>query len=191
MIRYRREGLGISPGVVQRSNPSIAKREEAMTWRGSVTIGDRLLAVLPYIFTLLDGLMFGVPLMGKFPALGIIYVPLMPIAQLYLGTPFVGFAVFLALYFLVVRNENIPHFIRFNTMQAIMIGIVLSLCSILFRYIFEPIFGSLSSGFIVETLNNTVFLGMLAGVSYSVVQTLRGAYAEIPTLSDAVHMQVR
>ncbi len=162
-----------------------------MTWRGSVTIGDRLLAVLPYIFTLLDGLMFGMPLISKFPALGIIYVPLMPIAQLYLGTPFVGFAVFLAMYFLIVRNENIPHFIRFNTMQAIMIGIVLSLCSIMFRYIVGPIFGTLSDGFVVETLSNTIFLGMLVSVFYSVVQTLRGAYAEIPTLSDAVHMQVR
>jgi uncharacterized membrane protein len=162
-----------------------------MTWRGSVTIGDRLLAVLPYIFTLLDGVMFGVKLMKKIPALQLIYVPLEPIAQLYLGNRLVGFAVFLALYFLVVRNENIPHFIRFNTMQAIMIGIVLSLCGIMFYYIVDPIFGSLSSGFVKDTLYNTVFLGMLASVFYSVVQTLRGAYAEIPTLSDAVHMQVR
>jgi hypothetical protein len=67
----------------------------------------------------------------------------------------------------------------------------LSLCSIMFRYIVGPIFGNLSGGFVIETLSNTIFLGMLVSVFYSVVQTLRGAYAEIPTLSDAVHMQVR
>jgi hypothetical protein len=36
-----------------------------------------------------------------------------------------------------------------------------------------------------------VVLGILAAVVYCVSQTVLGRYAEIPTLSEAVHMQVR
>jgi hypothetical protein len=46
-------------------------------------------------------------------------------------------------------------------------------------------------GFILQTIYNMLFLGVLAAVMYSVVQSLRGQYAEIPTISDAVYMQVR
>jgi uncharacterized membrane protein len=88
---------------------------------------------------------------------------------------------------LVVRNEKINHFIRFNTMQAILLDIVIFLCSVLLR-ILTSIPGS---GFAMETLANTIFLGILAAVGYSVFQSLMGKYAEIPTISDAVHMQVR
>ena len=91
------------------------------------------------------------------------------------------------LLFLVVRNENISHFIRFNTMQAILLDIVLFLCQL----IFGLLGGAVGDGLIVESLSNVIFLGTLAIVGYSVVQSLMGRYAEIPTLSEAVHMQVR
>jgi uncharacterized membrane protein len=106
---------------------------------------------------------------------------------LYQYIPFAGFIVFIGLYMLVVRNENIPHFIRFNTMQAILIDIVLILCTLVFQ-----VFGSvLLQGFVGETLYNMIFLGLLAVFFYSVIQSLSGKYAEIPTISDAVYMQVR
>jgi hypothetical protein len=44
---------------------------------------------------------------------------------------------------------------------------------------------------LIDTLSNAIFLGTIAAVVYSVVQTALGRYAEIPTLSEAVHMQVR
>ncbi|MGL4500248.1 MAG: Tic20 family protein, partial [Planktothrix sp.] len=40
-------------------------------------------------------------------------------------------------------------------------------------------------------LYNMIFLGLLAVFFYSVIQSLSGKYAEIPTISDAVYMQVR
>jgi len=36
-----------------------------------------------------------------------------------------------------------------------------------------------------------VFLGAIAAIIYSIVQSVLGRYAEIPTLSEAVYMQVR
>ena len=88
---------------------------------------------------------------------------------------------------MVVRNESISHFIRFNTMQAIMIDIVILLCSLLLR-ILVPIPGA---SFATQTISSTIFLGIVAAVAFAVTQSLRGKYAEIPALSDAVHMQVR
>jgi uncharacterized membrane protein len=95
---------------------------------------------------------------------------------------------FFLLFLLVVRNERIPHFIRFNTMQAILIDILVILCQVVAAYVLKPV---IQIDFILQTLFTTVFLGVVATISYSIFQSVRGNYAEIPTLSDAVHMQVR
>ena len=159
-----------------------------MTWRGSTSIRDRIFASLPYLLPLLYGLPFGASLLSLFPLLGQLLFPLLlPVAVLYNLIPFAGLVVFFALLLLVVRNERIIHFIRFNTMQALLISIVLFLCQIIMG-----ILANISGlGLIDMVLNNTIFLGVLGVFGYAVVQCFRGRYAEIPTLSDAVYMQVR
>lgn len=158
-----------------------------MNWRRSTTVQDRIWACLPYLLPLIDGLTFGVFLLRDFPSLQILFLPILPLVRLYTGIPFAGIIVFFALFLLVVRNESISHFIRFNTMQAILIDVVIFLCSLLLP-ILTPIPGA---GFAVQTIASTIFLGVVAAVVYSVVQSIRGHYAEIPAISDAVHMQVR
>jgi uncharacterized membrane protein len=157
-----------------------------MTWRGSTTVQDKIFACLPYLLPLLDGLVYGRYLFQQFPPLQLILVPLGPLLQIYRGIPFFGMIVFFALYLLVVRNDNISHFIRFNTMQAILLDIILVLCGLILS-----ILGGSLGGFILETLSNMIFLGILASFIYAVVQSVMGRYAEIPTISDAVYMQVR
>jgi uncharacterized membrane protein len=158
-----------------------------MSWRGSTSPQDRAFACLPYLLPLIESLAFAVPFMSQFPVVGLLFVPLMPIISLYGAIPFAGLIVFFALYMGVVRNENIAHFIRFNAMQAILIDIILVLCSLLFR-VLAP---GLGGGLIMETLYNVVFLGAIAAIVYSIIQSVLGRYAEIPTLSEAVYMQVR
>ena len=157
-----------------------------MNWRGSTTVQDRIFAGLPYLLPLLDGLVYGRYLFQQFPPLQLILIPLAPLLQIYRGIPFLGLIVFFALFLLVVRNNNISHFIRFNTMQAILLDIVLILCGLILS-----ILGGTLGGFILETLSNMIFLGILASFIYTVVQSAMGRYAEIPTISDAVYMQVR
>jgi uncharacterized membrane protein len=159
-----------------------------MTWRGSTTVPDRIFASLPYLLPLIDGLVFGSFLLRQFPPLQVLLFPLQPVLIIYgsLGS-FGQLIVFFALFLLVVRNEKINHFIRFNTMQAILLDIVIFLCSILVR-----ILGQLpGTGFAIETVANTIFLGVVVAVGYSVIQSVIGRYAEIPAISDAVYMQVR
>lgn len=165
-----------------------------MSWRGTTTVGDRIFASLPYLLPLMDGLSFSGAFFSQFPSLRILILPLIPLLQIYgiINSSLFGFGsliLFLALYFLVVRNEKIPHFIRFNTMQAILIGIVISLCGLILGYILAPVLGI--SSFAMQTLMTTIFLGVVAAFFYSVIQTLMGRYAEIPTISEAVYMQVR
>ncbi|MER3432116.1 MAG: hypothetical protein C4288_01465 [Leptolyngbya sp. ERB_1_1] len=162
-----------------------------MTWRGTTTVSDRIFASLVYLLPLLDVVGFVGQILvrtGSFlsPLVNLVATPLLPLLSIYTG--FIPLIVFFALFLLVVRNENISHFIRFNTMQAILFGIVLSLISIIWQYALYPAFGM---GLLTQTLFNAVFLGTIAAVGYSIVQTALGRYAEIPTISDAVYMQVR
>jgi hypothetical protein len=159
-----------------------------MTWRSSTTPADRIFACLPYLLPLLDSLEFSQPFFNQFPALLPLLLPLQPLLAIYRGVPFVGLIIFFALFLLVVRNENISHFIRFNTMQAILLDIVLILCSIIVRLVLQQVLGG---GLFLETIFNVIFLGTLVAVIYSVIQSALGRYAEIPTLSEAVYMQVR
>ncbi|MGF1602804.1 MAG: Tic20 family protein [Thermosynechococcaceae cyanobacterium] len=160
-----------------------------MTWRGTTTMGDRIFASLPYLLPLMYGIPFGGSLLAMFPALGLILFPLIgPFAVVYSTIPFAGIVVFFALLLLVVRNERIAHFIRFNTMQALLISIVLFLCQLLIG-VLANMGGSIA--LIVQVLNNTVFIAVLAVFVYAVVQSCRGRYAEIPAISEAVYMQVR
>jgi hypothetical protein len=158
-----------------------------MSWRGSTTFPDRIFACLPYLLPLIEVFAFGQFLLNNFPVLGLIFLPLLPLLRIYYGVRYAGMIIFFALWLLVVRNEKIPHFLRFNTMQAIILDIVIFLCSIL-TDIVKLVPGS---GFAMETLYTTIFLGIIAAIVYSVAQSLMGKYAEIPAISDAVHMQVR
>jgi uncharacterized membrane protein len=157
-----------------------------MAWRGSNTVSDRIFASLPYLLPLIDGLPYGGILFQQFPILAVVFLPLQPLMVIN-SVPFAGLIIFFILYLAVVRNEKISHFIRFNTMQAILLDILLVLCSLLLQILLP----ALGKNLLTETLVNVVFLGTIAACFYSMVQSLLGRYAEIPTLSEAVHAQVR
>jgi hypothetical protein len=158
-----------------------------MTWRGSTTIPDRFFACLPYLLPIIEVFVYGEFLLRQFPPLQLLFLPIIPLLQIYYGVRYAGLIIFFALWLLVVRNEKISHFIRFNTMQAILIDIIIFLFGILTDVVrLIP-----ATGFATQTLYTTIFLGVMAAVIYSVAQSLLGRYAEIPAISDAVYMQVR
>ena len=71
-------------------------------------------------------------------------------------------------------------------MQALLLDILLVLCSLVLQFLLP----ALGTSLITKTLLNIIFLGTVAACGYSIVQSLLGRYAEIPTLSEAVHAQV-
>ncbi|MEH2282068.1 MAG: Tic20 family protein [Nostoc sp.] len=158
-----------------------------MSWRGSTTVSDRIFASLPYLLPLIEVFIFGRYLLSEFPALQLLFLPLLPLLKIYYGVRYAGMIIFFALFLLVVRNEKISHFIRFNTMQAILLDIIIFLFSIL-----TDVVGLVpAGGFAIQTLSTTIFIGIVGAVAYSVIQSVSGRYAEIPAISDAVYMQVR
>ncbi|ACK70425.1 conserved hypothetical protein [Gloeothece citriformis PCC 7424] len=158
-----------------------------MTTPATTEVKDRILAALVYILPLIYALPFGVSLLKQIPFLGLIYLPLSPLISLYYSLPFAGLIIFFVLFFAVVRNERVSRFIRFNTLQAILIDIALILCGLIL-----PIFGQVLAGenLLVLTLNNTVFLGTLTACIFGIIQSARGFYAEIPAISEAVYAQL-
>lgn len=165
-----------------------------MTWRGSITIQDRIFACLPYLLPLIEVITLQSIICQlsptcfppNFPRL-IDQLPIInQLVQIY-NVPYMGLIVFFALFILVVRNEKINHFIRFNTMQAILLDIIIFLLRVLINVV-----GVIDiAGFATQTLSTIIFIGIMVAVTYSVFQSLLGRYAEIPSISDAVYTQVR
>mgnify|MGYP003339680241 CR=1 FL=1 len=151
----------------------------------AIPFWQRLLALLPYLLPWSDGLPFGRSLYSLFPALQWLSLPALPLVVVRQDVPFGGFLLFLVLFLAVVRNPQVPYFLRFNVLQAILLDIVLVVVSLAFQLLR---IGSL--GFAGRTLANTVFLGMLVLLLFALVQCLRGKEADIPTLSEAVRMQL-
>jgi len=147
---------------------------------------QRLLAAAAYLLPWSDAIPFGRSLFGLFPFLQWLSVPALPVAMLQQMVPFGGLVLFLALYLGVVRNGQVPYPIRFNVLQAILIDIVLVVVSLAFNLLINP----LGSGFALRTISNSVFLGTLVVVLFGVVQNLRGKDADLPTISEAVRMQL-
>ncbi|GBL11845.1 Tic20 family protein [Microcystis aeruginosa] len=159
-----------------------------MTWRGSTDTKDRIFAALVYLLPLYSAFAFGIFIFQQIPFLGAaLAIALYPLAFLYssLGS-FGSLIVFFVLFFAVVRNPRISHFIRFNTMQAILIDILVYLLGLALGFVSR----GLGANLLVETLFNVVFLGAFAACVYSIIQSVIGKYADIPTISEAAYSQV-
>lgn len=162
-----------------------------MTWRSTTEISDKLLGGLPYLLPLFDAVIVGgalFKLLENFPVFAplgeILFLLITPVMIAYRLVPFGlgSLVVFFALFLLVVRNPNISHFIRFNALQAILIGIAISIGDIILSLLQAP-----GLYLITDTFYNVLLFGGVAAVGYSIVQCLMGRYPEIPTVSEAVH----
>ena len=143
---------------------------------------QRLLAVLFYLLPWSDALPFGSALISVFPWLIWLQLPALPLLLLDQSVPFGGFVLFLVLFLAVVRNPKVPDYLRFNALQAILIDILLTV----FRVLLSP----LGDSIVLRTLNNTIFIGSIAVLFYALLQCLRGKEADLPTISEAVRMQL-
>ncbi|MDG2992079.1 hypothetical protein L3556_14230 [Candidatus Synechococcus calcipolaris G9] len=156
-----------------------------MTWRGLASVPDRIFSSLAYLLPLFYVMPFGSSLFAMFPPLQVLYLAVLPIAVVY-SIPFASLIVFMVLYLLVVRNSRISMFIRYNTMQALLMGIAIFLIQLV-----QMLLGRIDPlQFLMQVLSNFVFIGVLAAVIFAVIQCIRGIFPELPTLSDATKSQV-
>tara|TARA_B100002051_G_scaffold51771_1_gene46878 strand:- start:1323 stop:1787 length:465 start_codon:yes stop_codon:yes gene_type:complete len=151
-----------------------------------IPLWQRFLGLLAYLLPWSDALSFGRELYNLFPWISYLALPATPVLLLERSIPFGGFLLFLVLFLVVVRNPNVPYYLRFNVLQAILLDILLVLLALAFNVLLSPLGNSL----MIRTLNNTVFIGALVLMLYASVQCIRGKEADLPTLSEAVRMQL-
>jgi uncharacterized membrane protein len=141
-----------------------------MSWSNNFTVADRAYGCLAYLLPILS-------VLGQFP------VNIPPFLQIFYAVS--PLAIVIALYFFVLKNRKISRLIRFNVLQAMLLGAVLSICRIVIGALLMPILGQ--AGLILLMLASVA----IAGVSvYSMVITAQGKYAEIKELSKNTHLWV-
>ncbi len=151
-----------------------------------IPIWQKLLGALIYILPLSDALPFGQYLFKDFPFLQWVFLPTLPILVLRQAIPFGGLLLFFVLFLAVTRNPKVPYFIRFNTLQGILIDIALILISYGFQIIIQPIGVEL----FIRTVSSTILIGTLAIVIFAIIECSQGNEPDLPGISQAVKMQL-
>ena len=151
-----------------------------------ITIWQRLVCSLMYIVPWADALQYGSNLYYNFPITKLLIFPAIPIIFIKNNLPLGSVLLFLFLFLGIARNQQIPYFIRFNTMQALLINLILIIINYL-TILFTFIFGTLQ---ILETIELIIFIATLSTIIFASVQSLRGLEADLPGISNSAKMQI-
>ena len=141
-------------------------------------IFQRLSSVILYTLPLKASIPFGYYLFYKYSFLKILLFLTFPIAIIEKSLPFGSFLLFIILFAGLVRNPNIPYFVRYNACQALLNDIALIIISYLLRI------------FPIVELGSIIFIFTICIFIYSISQCIYGVEPEIPLISKSVRMQI-
>ncbi|XP_062144203.1 protein TIC 20-II, chloroplastic [Alnus glutinosa] len=191
-----RSGLFLEPHVVQ---PKLIRAAPAKRSRsGSSTITrmsynptpatDRLISAVSYTLPFFNSLQYGRFLFLQYPPLGSLFDPLLPLLSLYRSIPYSSFVAFFALYLGVVRNPSFSRYVRFNSMQAVTLDVLLVL-PLLLQRVLSP--GRSGVGFRVMVWgHNVLFVFSVLCFVYSFVSCVLGRTPYLPFVADAAGRQI-
>mmetsp|Transcript_12421 Transcript_12421/g.31530 ORF Transcript_12421/g.31530 Transcript_12421/m.31530 type:complete len:251 (-) Transcript_12421:174-926(-) len=185
-------GLGVRGRGEQCSYSSLnaaPRRSGRVVCSARPDLGDRIVASVPYLLPLLDGLRYGRFFFAEFPQTAIVLAPLQPLIKTYYTLPFASLIVFFSMYYGIVNNYKFSRFIRFNAMQTILLDILLIIPSLIENFFLR----GPKSGAILElyiSFYNFVWLYVAACVIYGVAACLAGETPRIPGVADAADRQV-
>ena len=156
---------------------------------GIVPVPDRVVALLPYLVPLLDGLRYSRFFFAQFPQAIVLLQPLQPIASAYFRIPFAGMISFFAIYMGLAENRTMSRFVRFNAMQAIILDICMVLPGMV-EYVLSP--GRLTGAMFefYKLCYNSVWIFVLASFCLAAVGCAMGEMYKLPYLGDAADMRV-
>jgi len=141
-------------------------------------IFQRLSSVFLYTLPLKASIPFGYYLFYKYSFLKVLLLLTFPIAIIEKSLPFGSLLLFIILFAGLVRNPNVPYFVRYNACQALLIDIALIINSYLLRI------------FPIVELSSIIFIFTLCIFIYSISQCIYGVEPEIPLISKSVRMQI-
>ena len=154
-----------------------------------IPVWQRVVAPLVYLLPWSDAIPFGGPLFQQYPWMQWFTLPVLPLALLERSVPFGlgGLLLFFVLFLAVVRNPNVPYFLRFNTLQALLTDIIIMVLGFAFGILLRPIAGG---SLLVSTLSSTIVVAVLAILLFALVECWRGREPDLPGISQAVRMQL-
>ena len=154
-----------------------------------IPVWQRVVAPLVYLLPWSDAIPFGGPLFQQYPWMQWFTLPVLPLALLERSVPFGlgGLLLFFVLFLAVVRNPNVPYFLRFNTLQALLTDIVIMVLGFAFGILLRPIAGG---SLLVSTLSSTIVVAVLAILLFALVECWRGREPDLPGISQAVRIQL-
>ena len=139
-----------------------------------------------YTLPLKASIPFGYYLFYKYPFFkSFVDILTFPIAKIEESLSFGSFLLFILLFAGIVRNPKVPHFIRYNACQALLIDIALIIITYLLRIL--PL---VELGSIISILGSIIFIFTFCIFIYSVSQCIYGIQPEIPLISKSVRMQI-
>ena len=139
---------------------------------------QRLSSIFLYTLPLRSSIPFGYYLFSKYSYLNVLKFIVFPVAIIEESLPLGGLLFFLILFAGLVRNPNVPYFVRYNACQALLIDIALIIISYLLRI------------FPIVELGSIIFIFTLCIFIYSISQCIYGVEPEIPLISKSVRMQI-
>ena len=153
---------------------------------------QRLVAPLMYLLPWSDAIPLGsgpAVVCLQYPVLRPCVHPARPLMLLERSIPFGlgGLLLVIVLFYAVVRNPNVPYFLRFNALQALLIDIALIVLSFGFLLLTQTI---AAGTLLLGTLTSAVVVAVLAILLFSLVECLRGREPDLPGISQAVRMQL-
>lgn len=156
---------------------------------GIIPVPDRVVALLPYLVPLLDGLRYSRFFFAQFPQAIVLLQPLQPLASAYFRIPFAGMISFFAIYMGLAENRSMSRFVRFNAMQAIILDVCMVLPGMI-EYVLSP--SSLSGVFfqLYKLCYNAVWIFVLASFCLAAVGCATGQMYKLPYIGDAADMRI-
>lgn len=116
-----------------------------------------------------------------------IAVGISPLLQIFYSNSFIPFVTFFTLFLAIVRNVKLNHFLRYNTMQAILLDICVMLAGLIMQYL--PMY--ITTSFLGDFLEFMTLMNALFAIGYCMWNIIQGQYPEIPIITEAVYAQVR
>ena len=152
----------------------------------TIPFWQRLLGIIFYLLPWSDSLPFGRYLFVEIPLLQLIAIPALPIIFIQSFIPLGSLILFLVIFILIIRNPKVPYFLRFNSLQAILINIGIIIINYIFEIFLQP-FGNI---LLVRTFSSTILLLILAMIFFSILECVQGKEADLPLITNAVKIQL-
>ena len=180
-----------------RANPTLTPKPKIKALKSKSTIvaqynptpaTDRLISVAAYTLPFFNSLQYGGYFLAQFPQVGFLFEPIIPVLNLYRSVPYCSFVAFFAVYLGIVRNPSLSHYVRFNSMQAVVLDVLLVL-PLLIQRIFTP--GRAGIGFrVMVWCHNLLFVFSVLCFLYSVASCILGRTPQLPFVADAASRQL-